>query len=178
MKFLHGQQKSLQSRGLLGGRLKRPSRFFSHIYFRWIYLWKASWLFTGCTAQFSKCHYSIIKIFSLAIWWKAHQWQCANPCVIQHNGNIMRELSKLGNTTSNLSKQQGSLSFQTECISCIIKNYYWETCKKIYCRVASLYTLLQKKCTLIYPSSPGDTGSLTLTKGNVDKDDPRSGSVT
>ncbi len=30
------------------------------------------------------------------------------------------------------------------------------------------YTLLQKKCTLIYPSSPGDPGSLTLTWGHVD----------
>ena len=30
------------------------------------------------------------------------------------------------------------------------------------------YTLLQKKCTLIYPSSPSDPGSLTLTLGHVD----------
>ncbi len=30
------------------------------------------------------------------------------------------------------------------------------------------YTLLQKKCTLISPNSPGDPGSLTLTLGQVD----------
>ena len=31
---------------------------------------------------------------------------CAHPCVIQHNGNRMREFSKLDNTAS---KQPGSL---------------------------------------------------------------------
>ena len=36
-----------------------------------------------------------------------------------------------------------------------------------------MYTLLQKNCTLISPSSPGDPGSLTLTPGHVE-----SGSAT
>ncbi len=40
---------------------------------------------------------------------------------------------------------------------------------KVFLNGPDMYTFLQKKCTLISSSSPGDPGSLTLTPGHFDK---------
>ncbi len=52
-----------------------------------------------------------------------------------------------------------------KCHDCIYK-VYSKPFLQIYVMQA-IYTLLQKKCTLISSSSPGDPGTLTPTPGHV-----------
>ena len=78
---------------------------------------------------------------------------------IQYKGNYKGQGAK-----NNYKPRFRTLGF----LNCIWHSLYQEKVKLTQSSTLKThtYTLLQKKCTLIYPSSPGDPGSLILTQGH------------